>query len=394
MASWSWLFLGAMIIAYGVANLLQSIAANRTDVHHEFSPRLLLRLGRQKAYLVGVGCQFAGFTLALLARRDLPLFLVQSAMAAGLGVTALLGVVVLKWHLPRTEIMLLMMLCLGVGGLILSARPAAAQPLGLMGFIWLVAALAAIAVVGFFAVRLRGPRGSVALGSLAGLAFAAAAVAARPLASAASLPQFFTDPLLYLLLAHTVVGQLLLGLAMQRGSTTAAVAGMDAAAAVPAAAIGLLFLGDGIMPGRELLASAGFVATLISVIGLSFYAAPQHPDDAPLAGPAVASPGECRPIEVAAVGTAITAGGGHQFGPLIDRPLTRRDANGHDANGRDNGNGNGTGTNGHGHGHGTNGHGSNGRDANGRTLAREGNAPQRLNRRADATQVHEPAHRY
>jgi FtsH-binding integral membrane protein len=117
----------------------------------------------------------------------------------------------------------------------------------------------------------------VVLGSLAGLAFGAAAVASRPLASVHVLDGFiFTDPLLYLLVGHSVVGQLLLGLAMQRGSTTAAVAAMDAAAAVPAAVIGLLFLGDSIHAGREWIAALGFVATLVSVIGLSFYAEPQH----------------------------------------------------------------------------------------------------------------------
>ncbi|GAB3870358.1 hypothetical protein GCM10027610_132000 [Dactylosporangium cerinum] len=63
---------------------------------------------------------------------------------------------------------------------------------------------------------------------------------------------------------------------MQRGSTTAAVAAMDAAGAVPAALVGLLFLGDGVWPGKEWLVAAGFVVTLGSVIGLSFYAEPQH----------------------------------------------------------------------------------------------------------------------
>ena len=142
--------------------------------------------------------------------------------------------------------------------------------------VWLIVALGAIAVVGFFAVRLHGAPGSVALGALSGVAFGAAAVASRPLASADNLGQFFTDPLSYLLIAHSLVGQLLLGLAMQRGSTTAAVAAMDAAGAVPAALVGLLVLGDGVWPGREWLVAAGFVVTLGSVIGLSFYAEPQH----------------------------------------------------------------------------------------------------------------------
>jgi uncharacterized membrane protein len=73
-----------------------------------------------------------------------------------------------------------------------------------------------------------------------------------------------------------VVGQLLLGLAMQRGSTTAAVAAMDSAGAVPAAIVGLLLLGDRIEPGRGWLATLGFVVTLGTVLGLTRYAEPQH----------------------------------------------------------------------------------------------------------------------
>ncbi|WBB94411.1 hypothetical protein [Verrucosispora sp. WMMC514] len=265
-----------MIVAYGVANLLQSVAAARTTVHHTFDPGLLLRLAGHRTYLVGLACQVAGFVLAFLSRRDLPLFLVQASVAAGLGVTALLGVVLLKWRLPVAEVALLVLLFAGITALVLAARPAPSKALGTGGIVALLLALAVIAVLGFFAVRLHGAPGSVALGSLAGLAFSAAAVAARPLASAPGWDAFLSDPLLYLLVGHSVVGQLLLGLAMQRGSTTAAVAAMDAAGAVPAAIVGLLLLNDKIWPGREWLAGIGFLVTLAAVVGLTRYAEPQH----------------------------------------------------------------------------------------------------------------------
>jgi drug/metabolite transporter (DMT)-like permease len=265
-----------MIFAYGVANLLQSVAAARTVPHHAFNPALLLRLGKHKIYLVGVLCQFAGFLLAFLARRDLPLLLVQSAVAAGLGVTTVLGVLILKWRLPTSEFALLALLSAGIAGLVIAARPAPSRQLGTAGVVGLAIAVFVIGGAGFFAVRLHGSHGSVVLGSLAGLAFAGAAVSARALASVPSLDRFVTHPLLYLLIAHSVIGQLLLGLAMQRGSTTAAVAAMDAAAAAPAAVIGLLLLGDEIQPGRQWLAACGFLATLVAVIALSFYAEPQH----------------------------------------------------------------------------------------------------------------------
>ena len=265
-----------MIAAYGVANLLQSAAAARTTVHHTFDPGLLLRLAGHRTYLIGLGCQMVGFLLAFLARRDLPLFLVQASVAAGLGVTALLGVLVLKWRLPVAEIVLLGLLVAGITALVLSAQPAQSRPLGTAGVIGLGGALVVIGLLGFFTVRLHGALGSVVLGSLAGIAFSAAAIAARPLAATQSAAELFGDPLLYLLIVHSVVGQLLLGLAMQRGSTTAAVAAMDAAGAVPAAIVGLLLLGDRIQPGREWLAAVGFVVTLAAVIGLTRYAEPQH----------------------------------------------------------------------------------------------------------------------
>jgi hypothetical protein len=274
-----WYFLAAMIGMYGVANLLQSIAAANTTAHSSLDPKLLMRLAQHRTYVLGLTCQMLGFLLAFLARRDLPLFLVQSAVAAGLGVTAVLGVLVLKWKLPKAEVALLVGLCAGLSGLVIAAQPHPSRPLGLAGEIGLFAVLVGLCIAGFFAAHLHGVPGSVVLGGLAGVAFAAAAVASRPLANVASVDRFvtfITDPLLYLLIANSLVGQLLLGLAMQRGSTTAAVAAMDAAAAVPAAIVGLLFLGDKITPGREWLAGFGFVLTLGSVIGLSFFAEPQH----------------------------------------------------------------------------------------------------------------------
>lgn len=274
--TFGWLFLAAAVLAYGVANFLQAVAAGRVDHHDDLHPGLLLRLATHRTYLIGLACQFLGFLFAFLARADLPLFLVQTAVAAGLGVTAILGVALLKWRHPPSEIALLILLGAGLAALIVSAAPSVSNDLGTAEIVALAGAVALIGVLGRLAARLRGAVASVALGSLAGLAFGAVAVSSRPLATVGSAGEFVTNPLLYILLAHSVVGQLLLGLAMQRGSTTAAVAAMDAASAIPAAAVGLLVLGDKIAPGLEWLAGIGFVATLGAVIGLTRFAHPQQ----------------------------------------------------------------------------------------------------------------------
>jgi drug/metabolite transporter (DMT)-like permease len=275
-----WFFLAAAIATYGLANFLQAVAARRVDMHKSLHPGLLLRLASHKTYLIGLGCQIAGFLFAFFARRDLPLFLVQTGVAAGLGVTAILGVLLLKWRHPPAEIALLIILGIGLAALIVSAQRSPSKPLGTLEVVGLAFAVLVIGLLGRLAARLHGSPGSVALGALAGVAFGAVAVASRPLANFDSLAGLFANPLLYILVAHALVGQLLLGLAMQRGSATAAVASMDAASAIPAAFIGLFLLGDRITPGLEWLAAFGFVAALGSVIGLTRYAEPQiHPSE-------------------------------------------------------------------------------------------------------------------
>jgi hypothetical protein len=56
---------------------------------------------------------------------------------------------------------------------------------------------------------------------------------------------------------------------MQRGSTTAAVAAMDAAGAVPAAIVGLLLLGDRIDRAASGWPRSASSCTLAAVIGLT-----------------------------------------------------------------------------------------------------------------------------
>ena len=216
------------------------MAATKTATTDNLDPGLLLRLFGHRTYLLGLLCQIFGFFFALAARRDLPLFLVQSAVTAGLCVTALLGVVILKWRLPRAEIALLILVVLGIGALAASAEPSKGEQLGIRGIITLIVALARDRG----RQHLRRPhQGRARLG---GARLDRRASASPPPRSPparwpapTAIAEFVLNPLLYLVIAHSLTGQLLLGLAMQRGSTNAAVAGMDAAGAVPAAVIGL-----------------------------------------------------------------------------------------------------------------------------------------------------------
>lgn len=265
-----------MVTAYGITNLMQAVAATRADKRGKLDPRLLWRLGKDKIYVAGVGVQAIGTVTSFLARRDLPLFLVQASIGAGIVVTVLLGVTLLHWRLPAIEIGLIVAVLAGVTSLIASAQPGKASDPGTLMVVLLGAAVFVYAIAAHFAARLQGAVASVVLGAIAGTTYGTSAMASRPLVNASSLTEFLTDPLLYIFLANTVAGQLFFGMALQHGATTGATASMNAMVAIPPALVGLFFLGDHIKDNMHMVAALGFALTVSATVALAWFAQPQQ----------------------------------------------------------------------------------------------------------------------
>lgn len=285
-----WLFLALGVTGYGIAHFLQANAARTTDPHvateakasepTKGSIAFIRGLVTHRGYWFGVSVQVFAAVCAVLARKDLPLFLVQAALASSVGLTALLGVVKLRWRLPRIELALLVAMAAGLTMLIASARGSAAKDLDVAAVAALAILPAVLGAASWFASRLRGAAGSAALGAIAGAAFSAAAVASRPLANSGSLIEVVTSPLLYILIVNAAIAQITLAHAFRHGSVTAAICAMDAAGAIPAAVIGLLLLGDAVRPGLAPLAFTGFILTIGAVLAMARFAEPQaHPSD-------------------------------------------------------------------------------------------------------------------
>jgi len=78
-------------LAYGGASVLQSVAARRAESGSGLDPRLMVRLARSVPYVSGLVLDLAAFVASLVALRTLPLFLVQSAVASSVGVTAVIA---------------------------------------------------------------------------------------------------------------------------------------------------------------------------------------------------------------------------------------------------------------------------------------------------------------
>jgi len=255
-------------VAYGSASVLQGVAAQRAEQGSGLDPRLMVRLARSVPYVSGLGLDLAGFVASLVALRTLPLFLVQSAVASSVGVTAIIAAAI-GVRLRGREVASLVILAAGLLMLALSAQPEQGSPITLTYRWALLASVVLLGAVGVIAARHGGRSSAPALAFLAGLAFTVVAVSARSLTLPTPLWHTLADPGLWAILAHGALGMLLFTTALQRGSVTTAVALTFAVETVVPAVIGLAFLGDRTRAGYAPIAVLGFVLTIAGTLALA-----------------------------------------------------------------------------------------------------------------------------
>ena len=259
----------AASLCYGIASVLQALAARQTEQTEGLDPRLMLRLVRSWRFLLGTGMDGLAFLFSLAALRTLPLFAVQSIVASFLAVTAVLGAIFLHLRLRRSDMVGVAVVVVGLIMVGLSAaeeHPGVPNPSAHWGVLVAAVLLVALAVP---LARLSGRAGAAALGALAGLAFGATSVAARVISSPITLHGLLVDPATYGLLIAAAVALLTYSTALQRGSVTQATAPLVIMETVAPAVVGLLILGDHPRPGWAWVAMIGFVLAVAGAITLS-----------------------------------------------------------------------------------------------------------------------------
>ncbi|MGR4883091.1 hypothetical protein ACIPUC_27300 [Streptomyces sp. LARHCF249] len=266
---------------FGTASVLQAVAARAAEpgTGSGVDPALLLRALRQWRYLAGLGLDAMGFVLQIIALRHIPIYAVGAALAASLAVTAVVAARLLEVRLSRTEWGAVAVVCAGLLMLGLasgeegSGAGSLALKLGLLGVAGLVL------LVGAAAGRLPdGPRALV-LGFASGTGFGVVEVAVRLIDSVWDL----RNPALYALLLGGGAAFLLLTSALQRGSVTAATAGLVLGETVGPAVVGVAWLGDRTREGLTWLAVLGFAVALTGSLALARFGEPPEPAPAPAA---------------------------------------------------------------------------------------------------------------
>jgi len=258
----------ASAVCYGVASVLQAIAARTAVQTRGVDPRLLLRLVRRVPFLGGVLLDIGGFVAQFAALRAVPVFLVQAALAANLAVTAVVAVPVLGTRLQRREWIAVAAVTAGLGMLAVSAG---AEGHGVMRGslrLALLGSVVLLAVAGFAAGRLPDPARSAVLGVVAGLSFGVVALAARALTDL-SPAHLIRDPASYAALCGGLAAFLFYATGLQRGAVTITTAAVVVGETILPAAVGVLVLGDRTRTGLAPLAVAGFLVAVTGALALA-----------------------------------------------------------------------------------------------------------------------------
>lgn len=263
---------GAAVL-YGVATLLQAVGLGRAARSPD--ARLVERAWTARLYVAGLALDGIGFLASVAALRTLPLFVVESAVASSVAVTAVLVVCFLGERLGGAEILALAAVGAGLVGLAGTARPGGAVALGSAGGWLLLAAVAPVGLLGLVASR--SPSGGPLLAVAAGLGFGGTGIAARVLVLPPSPWRVALDPTAWALAAYAVVAVVCYALALGRTPVTATAAITFTVETVVPAAVGLLWLGDRVRPGAAPLAAAAFALTLAGCLRLARHSAVAAP---------------------------------------------------------------------------------------------------------------------
>jgi drug/metabolite transporter (DMT)-like permease len=265
---------GAAVL-YGGGTVLQAIGVRRAAAAEVAG--FWARVWAGRLYAFGLVLDGLGFLASLAALRTLPLFVVESAVASSVAITAGLAVLLLGARLSRREVLAQVGVAAGLVALAISAQPGRAAPLSTPAAWVLLGSVLLVAVLGAVGLRLQGSAGAATLAATAGLGFGGVGIAARVVEVPGALWRLALDPVPWALVGFSLIAMSAYGLALQRGSVTTVAAVTFTVETVVPAAIGLLWLGDQVRSGAAPVAVLGFVLTLGGSIVLARHAAEEVP---------------------------------------------------------------------------------------------------------------------
>jgi len=259
MTTAGWIALGITVFgafSYATASILQAVAARRSSG--------TVQTMRHPLYLTGILCDILAWVGAIIALRELAVYVVESILAGSLAVTVVAARFVLKSRLRGRDIVAVVFSVAALTVLAMSAGPQHdVTATDALRWSFCAAALG-MAVLGWKAAQ-TAPAGVIA--AMGGLCLGGAAMTGRALPAAPM--DILTDPLTAALLTFAVTGMLLYAHALGKGEVGPVTAIHWTAEVVAPSAVALLILGDKVRPGWEIPAAAAVVVTIGAAVLLA-----------------------------------------------------------------------------------------------------------------------------
>lgn len=260
----------ACAVCNGSAAVLQKISADKVQNVKSLDAGLLWRLFQNKPYIFGIGLDLVGWILTLYAVQYLPLFFVESILAASIVVAAILERVTHHKLLPRRAYAAIGIILTGLVLLALAASPERAEPISQSLKLIIVLSAIPLAGLGWLFARRSSNRAALLLAAVGGFSYGITSVIGRIFTFSKPFWHTVYSPLIFGLIASGALGILLFSTALQRAQATTVNAVMTASQTVFPAIIGIAFLGDSARNGLWYLVVCGGLLALTGVFLLAF----------------------------------------------------------------------------------------------------------------------------
>lgn len=240
-------------LLYGLASVLQQRGAAAQPEDQSLRLGLLARLIRDPWWMVGLGCDVAGYVFQFIALGHGPLVLVQPLLVCGLLFALPIGAAVAGRKLLRSDWLAAVMVCAGLAAFLTIARPGAGSS-DVEAGVWvlLLTTCAAVALVLVVASNGRRPRVRVVmLSGGAGVLYGAGAALTKT--SSHLLDEGWLRLALhwqpYMLALFGIAGMLLAQSAFQAGWLDVSLPTMSVMDPIVSIVIGALAFGEGLASG-------------------------------------------------------------------------------------------------------------------------------------------------
>jgi drug/metabolite transporter (DMT)-like permease len=251
----------------GISTVQQKIGADHEGKVRNLDIMLLLRLLKNIPYLLGILLAIGGYGLSLVALRVLPLFLVQSLIAASVVVTALGEWFFLHKKFGKQTYIALAIVLVGLGLLGISAVSGPAIVNNDTAKLLIETSIIPLGIIGVVFVYQQNKLSAFVLAAIGGILFGNTSSIGRILVYPHPLWRIIDDPLLYCLIASSILAQYFFTVSLQRTRATKSNAIMISMQTLAPAICGLLFFDDKIRAGFQFVALVGSILVIVGTAG-------------------------------------------------------------------------------------------------------------------------------